>query len=73
MKAFKVEAVVSGISDIPETCVERIIAEDWQEALDVLSRMCHETNHALLSVTLTEAAEGLFGCKTAARPPRHTA
>jgi len=64
MKVYKIEATISGINDKPETRVERIIAGNWQETHEMLSRICRDTGCVIKSMTVTETSDQPFDYKT---------
>ena len=64
MRIYKIEAVISGNNDKPETRVERLIAGGWQEVHELMARICRDTGCVILEMHITETNEAPFDCRT---------
>jgi hypothetical protein len=64
MKIYKVEAVILGNNDKPEARVERIIAGGWQEAHELMARICRDTGCVITEMHIIETDEGPFDFRT---------
>jgi hypothetical protein len=60
MKIYKVEAVIRGNNDKPETRVERLIAGGWQEVHDLMAGICRDTGCVIQEMHIIETDEGPF-------------
>jgi len=66
MNVYKVEAVISGLNDNPETRVERIIADGWQEVHELMARICRDSSWVMREMKIVEVSgETPFSYKTA--------
>lgn len=64
MRIYKVEIVISGNNDAPETRVERIVAGSWNEVHELLARICRDTGCVIRSMHITETQEQPFDYRT---------
>ncbi len=64
MRIYKIEIVISGNNDKPETRVERVIADGWQETHELLARICRDTGCVVRSMLITETSDQPFDYKT---------
>ena len=64
MRIYKIEIVISGNNDKPETRVERIISGGWQETHELLARICRDTGCVIRSMLITETNDQPFDYKT---------
>ena len=64
MRIYKVEVVISGTSDRPETRVERLIADGWQEVHELMARICRDTGCVIREMKITETNETPFDYRT---------
>ena len=64
MKIYRVEAVISGTNDKPETRTERIIAGGWQEVHEIMARICRDTGCVIHEMRITETVVEPFDYTT---------
>lgn len=64
MRIFKVEVTILGTNDNPETRVERIIANTWEEVMELMARIARDTGFIMTEVKILETRERPFDYKT---------
>jgi hypothetical protein len=60
MRIYKIEAIVSGNNDKPETRVERLIAGGWQDVHELLARICSGIGCAIKEMRIIETNDNPF-------------
>lgn len=64
MRIYKIEIVISGNNDKPETRQERVLAPDWQEVCQLMAAVCRDTGCVIKSMTITETTDHPFDYRT---------
>jgi hypothetical protein len=64
MRIYQVLATISGTNDKPEVHQERIIADNWQETMEMLARICRDTGCVIREMRITETNDQPLDYKT---------